>query len=84
VWGGGGETSVLSRISFCKSDSHPLQDTAPCVAVAVAVAVAVVVVVVVVVQFMMGAVKTSGDAEMAHLRRVRNEAGIGLGQEAGI
>jgi hypothetical protein len=66
---------VLSRISFCKSDSHPLQDTAPCAVVVVVVAVAVAVV-----QFMMGAVKTRGDADMAHLQRMRNEAGIVLEQ----
>jgi hypothetical protein len=51
------------------------------VAVAVAVAAAVAVAVAVAaVQFMMGAVKTRGDADMAHLQRMRNEAGIGLEQ----
>jgi hypothetical protein len=46
-------TSVLRRISFCKSDNQPLQDTAPSSSEE---------------QFIMGAVKMRGEAEIAHLR----------------
>jgi hypothetical protein len=51
-------TSVLSKISFCKSDSHPLQVTVPSAALE---------------QFIMGAVNTSGDAEIAHLEVLHRE-----------
>jgi hypothetical protein len=48
----GRSTSVLRRISFCRSDNHPLQHTAPPSSAE---------------QFMMGAVNMRGEAEIAHL-----------------